>query len=219
MHALCIHSSSNENHDFDLLPSPSPSLSLSLRGMLRFCSLWQAQMLIIQSGLKTRVSSNLASWWKGPLLSLSLSLFLLSMRERAFVWEGRVRANVCVCLPFLYGDRLIYLYRGDLIKSWKRRLFILRENMQLIYYAVNERPEPRGTSLNNSTRMHSQWSCQSNNSNNNNISMTKAYWILELWLLCGSPRLSQLLWRSSPLLDNGWSYAILKMKQSTGWKN
>ncbi len=37
------------------------SLSLSLRGMLRFCSLWQAQMLIIQSGLKTHASSNLAS--------------------------------------------------------------------------------------------------------------------------------------------------------------
>lgn len=34
--------------------------------------------------------------------------------------------------------------RGGLIKSWKRRMFILRENMQLIYYAADERPQPRG---------------------------------------------------------------------------
>lgn len=35
--------------------------------------------------------------------------------------------------------------QGDLVKSWKRRLFLLRENMQLIYYAVADRPDPKGT--------------------------------------------------------------------------
>jgi hypothetical protein len=34
--------------------------------------------------------------------------------------------------------------RGNLIKSWNRRMFILRQNMQLIYYSVDDHPQPRG---------------------------------------------------------------------------
>eukprot|EP01090_Pellita_catalonica_P022004 TRINITY_DN8398_c0_g2_i1.p1 TRINITY_DN8398_c0_g2~~TRINITY_DN8398_c0_g2_i1.p1 ORF type:complete len:544 (-),score=122.35 TRINITY_DN8398_c0_g2_i1:109-1536(-) len=34
--------------------------------------------------------------------------------------------------------------QGSLVKNWKRRMFILRDNYQLLYYSAAERPDPRG---------------------------------------------------------------------------